>query len=124
MATEPQSEVRPDESATTYRGPDHPPLRREPPMSVLVRTTAVAGLALGVGLVAAPAASAGTRHHERDVVFVQNDALTGNAVVAFDRGADGALHQAGVYATGGLGGALTGAVVDHTASQGALTADR
>jgi 6-phosphogluconolactonase (cycloisomerase 2 family) len=93
-------------------------------MSVLVRTTAVAGLALGVGLVAAPAASAGTRHHGRDVVFVQNDALTGNAVVAFDRGADGALHQAGVYPTGGLGGALTGAVVDDTASQGALAADR
>ena len=93
-------------------------------MSLLVRSTAVAGLALGVGLVAAPAASADTSHHGRDVVFVQTDALTGNSVVAFDRGADGALHQAGVYPTGGLGGALTGAVVDHTASQGALSADR
>ena len=93
-------------------------------MSLLVRSSAVACLALGVGLVAAPAASADTRHNARDVVFVQNDALSGNAVVAFDRGGDGALHQAGVYPTGGLGGALTGAVVDHTASQGALTADR
>ena len=93
-------------------------------MSPLVRTTAVAGLALGVGLVAAPAASADTVTMRRDVVFVQNDALTGNTVVAFDRGEGGALHQAGVYPTGGLGGALTGAVVDHTASQGALTADR
>src|SRR5439155_2477928 len=83
-----------------------------------------AGLALGVGVVAAPAASADTRHHARDVVFVQTDALTGNSVVAFDRGRNGQLHQAGVYPTGGLGGALTGAVVDHTASEGALTADR
>ncbi len=93
-------------------------------MSLLVRTTAIAGLALGVGVVAAPAASADTRHHARDVVFVQTDALTGNSVVAFDRGRNGQLHQAGVYPTGGLGGALTGAVVDHTASEGALTADR
>src|SRR4051794_9680398 len=93
-------------------------------MSTLVRGTAVAGLSLGVGLLAAPAASADVRHHARDVVFVQNDALSGNAVVAFDRAYDGALHQAGVYPTGGLGGALTGAVADHTASQGALTADR
>jgi 6-phosphogluconolactonase (cycloisomerase 2 family) len=50
--------------------------------------------------------------------------VTGNAVVAYDRAADGSLHQAGVYPTAGLGGRLTGSAVDHTASQGALTADR
>ena len=93
-------------------------------MSTLLRSTVLAGLALGVSLGAAPAASADSSHHARGVVFVQNDALSGNAVVAFTHGDDGTLHRAGVYSTGGLGGALTGAVVDHTASQGALTADR
>ena len=34
------------------------------------------------------------------------------------------LSLAGTYATGGLGGQLTGSVVDHVASQGALTYDR
>lgn len=57
-------------------------------------------------------------------VFVQTDNLSGNAVVAYDRTADGTLHPAGTYATGGLGGALTGSVVDHLASQGSLTYDR
>ena len=57
-------------------------------------------------------------------VFVQTDGLAGNAVVAYDRAPDGSLHQAGVYPTGGLGGALTGSVVDHLASQGSLVADR
>lgn len=57
-------------------------------------------------------------------VFVQTDGLAGNAVVAYDRAPDGTLHQAGTYPTGGLGGALTGAVVDHLASQGSLVYDR
>ena len=97
---------------------------------LLARTTALAGLALAVGVVAAPAASASAsaapagRHHDADVVFVQNGALTGNTVIAYDRAADGSLRQAGSYPTGGLGGQLTGSVVDHTASQGALAADR
>jgi 6-phosphogluconolactonase (cycloisomerase 2 family) len=45
-------------------------------------------------------------------------------VVAFRRAADGTLSPAGTYSTGGLGGILTGSVVDHTASQGALAYDR
>lgn len=53
-------------------------------------------------------------------VFVQTNAADGNAVVAYDS----ALHPAGTYATGGHGGALTGAVVDRLASQGSLTLDR
>jgi 6-phosphogluconolactonase (cycloisomerase 2 family) len=57
-------------------------------------------------------------------VFVQTDNTAANQVVAYDRAADGSLSQAGVYATGGLGGALTGSVVDHLASQGALAYDR
>jgi 6-phosphogluconolactonase (cycloisomerase 2 family) len=62
----------------------------------------------------------GTDH----VVFVQTDNPAGNQIVAYDREADGSLTQAGVYDTGGLGGVLAGSVVDHTASQGALTYDR
>ncbi|HEY2557280.1 MAG TPA: beta-propeller fold lactonase family protein, partial [Diaminobutyricibacter sp.] len=62
--------------------------------------------------------------HPAAAVFVQTDGLTGNAVVAYDRAADGSLHQAGTYATGGLGGQLAGSVVDHLASQGSLVYDR
>src|SRR5581483_3545573 len=51
------------------------------------------------------------------------DNPAGNQVVAYDRGADGRLTQAGVYDTGGLGGVLSGSQVDHTASQGALAYD-
>ena len=46
------------------------------------------------------------------------------AVTAYHRAADGRLTMAGTYATHGLGGVLTGSVVDHTASEGALTYDR
>jgi 6-phosphogluconolactonase (cycloisomerase 2 family) len=56
-------------------------------------------------------------------VFVQTDAASGNRIVAYHRGADGALSPAGSYPTGGLGGVLGGSVVDHTASQGSLTYD-
>ncbi|MEU8735621.1 beta-propeller fold lactonase family protein [Streptomyces tendae] len=56
-------------------------------------------------------------------VFVQTDAESGNAVVAYDRADDGGLRQRGVYATGGRGGKLDGAVVDNLASQGSLTYD-
>ena len=89
--------------------------------------TGATGLALAAAVAASPGASAATTHHENGedgAVFVQNDALTGNQVVAYRRGTDGTLTQAATYATGGLGGRLTGAGVDFTASQGALTADR
>src|SRR5215469_9781315 len=57
-------------------------------------------------------------------VFAQTDAVSGNAIVVYDRAADGTLHQAGTYPTGGLGGVLAGSVVDHLASQGSLAYDR
>ena len=57
-------------------------------------------------------------------VFVQTDTTTGNTVVAYSRAADGSLTAAGAYATGGLGGVLSGSVVDHLASQGSLVYDR
>ncbi len=56
-------------------------------------------------------------------VFAQTDNVSGNQVVAYERAANGTLTQAGVYSTGGLGGALTGSVVDHLASQGSLAYD-
>ena len=57
-------------------------------------------------------------------VFVQTDNTSGNQVVAYDQAGNGSLTQAGVYNTGGLGGTLTGSVVDHLASQGSLAYDR
>ena len=55
---------------------------------------------------------------------MQTDALGGNAVVVYDRAADGSLRQAGTYPTGGVGGQLTGSVADHLASQGSLVYDK
>jgi 6-phosphogluconolactonase (cycloisomerase 2 family) len=57
------------------------------------------------------------------VVFVQNDNVAGNQVLAYDRAEDGHLTLAHTYATGGTGGVLAGSVVDHLASQGSLTYD-
>ena len=57
------------------------------------------------------------------VVFVQNDNVAGNQVIAYDRASDGHLTLANTYSTGGLGGILAGSVVDHLASQGSLTYD-
>ncbi len=78
-----------------------------------------------VTIAATLAATAGSAaaHGARSAVFVQTDNLGGNQVVAYDRAADGTLTQAGSYATGGLGGQLTGSVVDHLASQGSLVLD-
>jgi hypothetical protein len=57
-------------------------------------------------------------------VFVQTDAVSGNAIAVYDRTAGGTLRAAGTYPTGGLGGVLNGSVVDHLASQGSLAYDR
>ncbi len=53
-------------------------------------------------------------------VFVQTDNPAGNQVIAYDRRPGGTLSEAGADATGGLGGVLSGSVVDHLASQGSL----
>jgi DNA-binding beta-propeller fold protein YncE len=86
-------------------------------MKTSARIAGTAGFALAAtALIAGPASASTTS----GAVFAMSDNLSGNTVVAFDRGAAGRLSQAGVYRTGGLGGQLTGSVVDHTASQGAL----
>ena len=103
------------------------------------RLTTISALAVAlVGAFATPAFAHPARdsyhpdhHFDHDgfargadhVVFVQTDDPAGNHVAAYRRGNDGTLTAAGTYATGGLGGVLTGSVVDHLASQGALTYD-
>jgi 6-phosphogluconolactonase (cycloisomerase 2 family) len=87
-------------------------------------TSVLAVTALAAGPASAAAAqgpfAAGADH----AVFVQTDNTAGNAVVAYHRAADGALALAGTYPTGGLGGQLSGSVVDHLASQGSLRYDQ
>jgi 6-phosphogluconolactonase (cycloisomerase 2 family) len=86
------------------------------------------GLAIGAVAALSGSASAGAVpfiHAGADnVVFVQDDRTSGNHVLAYDRAEDGTLTLAGTYATGGVGGVLTGSAVDHLASQGSLTYDR
>jgi 6-phosphogluconolactonase (cycloisomerase 2 family) len=94
-----------------------------------VATTALAATAVvAVGALAGPASAAATPNWfstgAARAVFVQTDSTAGNAVVAYHRAADGTLALAGTYPTGGLGGQLTGSVVDHLASQGSLNYDR
>lgn len=81
-------------------------------------------LAVAAALPAGAGTAAAAASPSEPAVFVQTDAPSGNAVVAYRRGADGRLEQTATYPTGGLGGVLAGSVADHTASQGALTADR
>ena len=94
-------------------------------MKLSTHSAVVGGAVLAVtALFASPAFAQASPTTSPGTVFVQTDNLTGNSVVAYDRGADGTLTQAATYPTGGLGGRLTGAVVDFTASQGALALDR
>ena len=90
------------------------------PLSRRARGTALAVAALAAAALA-PAAQA---HARGGSLFVQTDDPAGNTVVAYDRAADGKLHDAGAYPTGGRGGVLDGSVVDHLASQGSLRLDR
>lgn len=88
--------------------------------------TALAG-ALAIGL--SGPASAATAHRPGfprgadDAVFVQTDNAAGNQVAAYDRTGDGTLTLAHTLPPGGLGGQLSGSVVDHLASQGSLQYD-
>jgi 6-phosphogluconolactonase (cycloisomerase 2 family) len=93
-------------------------------MKTLTRLGTVAALALAVaGPTSILAGPASATTHDPAPVFVQSDNLSGNTVTVYDRAADGALTEGATVATGGLGGALTGSVVDHLASQGGLGYD-
>jgi len=101
-------------------------------MKATARLAGVAVLAFALAALFAATAVASPGHQKPqhpshplpEAVFVQTNDPAGNSVVAYDRASDGSLSEAGAYATGGLGGALEGAVVDRLASQGALTLDR
>ena len=106
-------------------------------MKALSRFAPAFAAALAVTAIAVPVASASAatrpspaspahRHGPSagPAVFVMNDNTAANAVAAYHRAADGKLTLAGTYYTRGLGGVLSGSVVDHTASEGALTYDR
>jgi len=109
-------------------------------MPLVSRLTAAGGAALALGAIGATAsvASAAPAHHPAKkhraqqhgshgapaAVFVQSDNLNGNTVVAYDRSPSGKLSRAGVFPTGGKGGALAGSAVDHLASQDSLVLDR
>ena len=91
----------------------------------------LAAAIVGAAVVGAPASAAHAEvghnngHHNTGshAVFAQTNDPAGNAVLVFDRGSDGTLSLAGSYATGGKGGAQTGAVVDPLASQGSVVYD-
>ncbi|MGA5304163.1 lactonase family protein [Nucisporomicrobium flavum] len=93
-------------------------------MSFRIAATTAAVAAAAATALSAPAAAAPAGHRPPGVVFVQTDEVTGNRIIAYARSADGSLHHTADYPTGGLGGVLDGAVVDHLASQGSLTLDR
>jgi 6-phosphogluconolactonase (cycloisomerase 2 family) len=93
------------------------------------RLVPAAAAAVAVAALTAPAAFAatgaanGAQGGPGGAVFALTDNTAGNAVAAYYRAPDGALTAAGTYSTGGLGGVLSGSVVDHTASQGSLAYD-
>jgi hypothetical protein len=95
-------------------------------MRTRTRLAAAGGLgAAAAALLAGPAGAAPLGYHDiTQPVFVQANDPAGNSIAVYDRDADGVLSPAGRYATGGRGGVLDGSVVDHLASQGALTYDR
>jgi 6-phosphogluconolactonase (cycloisomerase 2 family) len=89
-----------------------------------IALTAVTATAATPAKPAAPTKASGATASADGAVFVQTNDPAGNAVSVLARHADGTLTQAGTYPTGGRGGALGGAAVDHLASQGSLTYDR
>ena len=90
-------------------------------LAAVVATAVATALAGAAGAAAPPNAHFGGVNH---VVFVQTDNTAGNQVVAYNRADNGNLTLANTYNTGGLGGVLSGSVVDHLASQGSLTYDQ
>jgi 6-phosphogluconolactonase (cycloisomerase 2 family) len=88
------------------------------------RIAAAVALSAALTAVAAGSAAASPPGASGGAVFVQTDNPAGNSIVAYRRGADGLLTQTGRFATGGLGGILTGSVTDHLASQSSLVYDR
>jgi 6-phosphogluconolactonase (cycloisomerase 2 family) len=103
--------------------------RLAPAFAAALAVTAIAVPVASASAATRPAPASPAHQHRVDgggsgAVFVMNDNTTANAVAAYHRAPSGALTLAGTYSTRGLGGVLSGSVVDHTASEGALTYDR
>jgi len=76
-------------------------------------------VALAVSVVSTTRSNAQDRDsNAKHAVFVMTNAANGNAVIAFQRAADGSLQESHSFATGGRG---TGGVTDPLESQGSLT---
>ena len=88
--------------------------------AMAVASTAAVALFAGSASAAVPSGGPATGGH---AVFVETDDPAGNSVVAYRQNVDGTLTQARTYPTGGKGGILQNSVVDHTASEGAVTYD-
>lgn len=90
-----------------------------------IRLSMGAGLMVGVGALLTPqvAGAHGLGSGDAHALFVQTNDTSGNQVVVYRRGVHGELSFVARYNTGGLGVALTGAVVDQLASQGGLGYD-
>jgi 6-phosphogluconolactonase (cycloisomerase 2 family) len=86
----------------------------------------IAATTAATALLAGPASAATLTEHYANsthAVFVQTDQTAGNHVVAYREAPDGTLSLSGTYGTGGKGGVLATSVIDHLASQGAVTYD-
>jgi DNA-binding beta-propeller fold protein YncE len=96
-------------------------------MSRKVRAGLATAGCMGVVAAGAFAGPAGAHPAYEDsgsgLVFMQTNDVAGNSVAVYDRRGDGALAEAGTYATGGLGGALDGPNFDQLASQGSVAYD-
>jgi len=89
-----------------------------------VAAAAVCSVSGASGALAATGSDTDHAHPSGRVLFAQTDGLAGNAIAVFDRAPDGNLSRVDTVSSGGLGGALEGAVVDPLASQGSLLYDR
>jgi 6-phosphogluconolactonase (cycloisomerase 2 family) len=103
--------------------------RLAPAFAAALAVTAIAVPVASASAATRPAPASPVHHHwfqggGSGAVFVMTDNTAANAVAAYRRAPSGALKLAGTYYTHGLGGVLSGSVVDHTASEGALTYDR
>ena len=100
-------------------------MRRIPTLTALAGTATILGAlclpAVAGAAGAGPATLPSGRSHAP--VYVATNDPTGNQVVTYVPDAGGSLRQVSRIATGGLGVAIPGAVVDQLASQGGLTAD-
>jgi 6-phosphogluconolactonase len=87
-------------------------------MDKVVRTLLIGTLAMALmSPIYAHAQNQG-RANTTSAVFVMNNSVDRNVVIAFKRAADGTLHEGGRFATGGRG---SGGTTDPLESQGSLT---